>query len=101
MATIKIKREAGFADMLRSYTVVLDGRIVGKLRRGKEMVLDATSGQHELQLKIDWCRSQPVSFSLTDAQSSSFECGNNTKIVLAPFYLLFRPSHYLWLRPTA
>ena len=102
MATIRIKREVGFADFLRSYVVILDGQSVGKLKRGREMVLDTTPGTHTLQLKIDWCKSQAVSFSLAEAQSASFKCGNNIKMNnLALLYLILWPSQYLWLRPVA
>jgi hypothetical protein len=52
-----------------------------------------------LQLKIDWCKSNPVSFSIAEAESKAFECGNNAKIILSLLYLILWPSDYLWLRP--
>jgi len=98
MATIKIKRGSGYADMIRAYTVILDGKQVGTLRRGKEIVLHTAAGTHTLQVKIDWCSSNPVSFSIADAQSKSFACGNSTKAILAFLYVILWPSDYLWLR---
>jgi hypothetical protein len=99
MATITVKREAGYADMLRAYGVVLDGQKVGSLRRGQEIVLQTTAGTHTLHVTIDWCTSDSMSFSIEETQSKSFECGNNTKIFLAPLYILLWPDEYLWLRP--
>jgi len=101
MATIRIKRGAGYVDLVRAYTVVLDGRQVGTLRRGKEIVLHTPAGPHTLQVKIDWCSSKPISFSIAEEQSTSFECGNSTKAVLALLYVILWPSDYLWLRLAA
>jgi hypothetical protein len=99
MATIKVKRGSGYADMIRAYSIVLDGRQVGTLRRGQEIVLHAAAGAHTLQMKIDWCSSNPVSFSIAEEQSKSFECGNSTRAILALLYVILWPSDYLWLRP--
>jgi hypothetical protein len=69
MASITVKREWGFKDIVRAYTVVLDGQHVGNLRRGQEIALQTTAGTHELQLEIDWCSSKPVSFSIAETQT--------------------------------
>ena len=99
MATITVKRKWGFKDMVRAYTVVLDGQHVGSLRRGQEITLQTTAGTHELQLEIDWCSSKQVSFSIAETQTKSFECGNNVKVILALLYITLWRDDYLWLRP--
>jgi hypothetical protein len=99
MTTIHIRREAGWADFIRSYRVVLDGREVGRLKRGEGITLPTTAGTHTLQLEIDWCRSNAVSFSIEDGGSRTFECGNNPGPFLGLLYIVLWPSDYLWLRP--
>lgn len=51
---IRLRRDIGWTDKLRAYKVVLDHAIVGKIREGEEIEMDASPGKHELYLKIDW-----------------------------------------------
>ena len=62
-ARIKVRRvKAGFfeRDRLRSYVVLVDDRVSGQLRRGKEIVIDVPPGHHEVRIKIDWTGSPTV-----------------------------------------
>jgi len=54
VAMIRLRRDIGWTDKLRAYKVVLDHAIVGKIREGEEIEMDASPGKHELYLKIDW-----------------------------------------------
>lgn len=44
------------------YKVVLDGNIIGHIKNGEEKEFDIPEGNHDLFLKIDWCRSNVLSF---------------------------------------
>ena len=78
MATIKLIRKKAWGDILRSYAIILDGKKVGAIRHGKTCSLNCSTGQHSLQLKIDWCRSPEVFFEiLQDNDSLEFECQSN------------------------
>lgn len=57
MPTVTFKRPRQYADMLRAYSVVIDGVVVGTLRRGEELQRTVSPGRHEFQAKIDWCSS--------------------------------------------
>ena len=72
MATLKIIRESEFRDFLRAYVVVIDGEKVGKIRRGQTKEFPISSGQHELVLRIDWCGSRTIRFSVNDGDELSF-----------------------------
>jgi hypothetical protein len=52
-------------DGLRSYLVVLDGKPVAMVSRGKTLELPIARGRHEIFLKISWCRGPSIEF---DAQ---------------------------------
>jgi len=97
MATIKIKRGWQYNNLVRPYTVLLDGEWAGKIMNEDQIELQTTAGAHSVQLKIDWCRSNIVSFSIAADQAVTFECGS-VNVLVALFYVVFRPSHYLWLR---
>jgi hypothetical protein len=64
----------GYRDSLRSYTVWLDGQLVGKIRRGKTLAFSVVPGEHGLQLTVDWCSSRLQVVRLADAQTADFYC---------------------------
>jgi len=68
-ATLVIQREvAGRRDSARSFVVVVDGKKMGKLRSGDEIVLQVTPGKHRVQGRIDWAGSPKVEVDLTAGQ---------------------------------
>lgn len=99
MPTIHIRRGSGWADYLRRYVVMLDDREVGVLGRNQEIALPTAAGTHTLELRLDWCRSNAVSFTVGEGNSTTFECGNGPGPLLALVYIVLWPSRYLWLRP--
>lgn len=97
---VTIQRDSGYADRVRAYKVVLDGDVVGEIRNGQKLELDVAPGQHEMHLKIDWCRSNSVDF-IVDGDLVEFECGSSLrgrKLLLALLYVSVRRSQYIWLR---
>jgi hypothetical protein len=75
MASVEVKREfGGVTDHLRSYKVVLDGQVVGRLHPGESCFFDVVPGTHELFLKIDWGRSEKVNVKLAAGQTAKFCC---------------------------
>jgi hypothetical protein len=99
--TLSLKRDSGFADRLRDYRVLLDGREIGRIGNGEDKDFAVTSGHHQLVVKIDWCRSNIVTFDIAEDQSAKFICGSSltgTRRAFAIFYVFFAPWKYLWLR---
>lgn len=97
---IRIKRDSGYADRVRAYKIVLDGEVIGKIKNGQTVELDLQPGNHQLHMKIDWCRSNIVDFE-TNGSLIEFECGSNLrgmKLLLAIVYIIFLPSQYIWLK---
>ena len=97
---IRIKRDTGYADILRAYKVVLDGNVIGEIKNGQQVEFDVAPGKHHLNLKIDWCRSNIVDCE-ANQDTVEFECGSNlrgSKVLLAIVYVLFMRSKYIWLR---
>ena len=72
---IRLTRASGhYRDSLRSYTVWLDGQVVGKISPGKSLAFSVPPGEHGLQLTVDWCRSPLQVIRLADAQTADFYC---------------------------
>lgn len=76
-ATLVIQREvSGWRDSARSFVVVVDGKRVGTLRSGDEIVLQVTPGKHRVQGRIDWARSPKVEVDLTAGQRAVMRLGS-------------------------
>ncbi len=54
------RKRGGWRDRFRSYTVMIDEKEVGQVRRGQRLDLPITPGRHQVFLKIDWCKSPTV-----------------------------------------
>ena len=100
---ITINRDSGYVDRIRAYKVVLDGNVVGKIKNGQQIKLDVAPGNHQIYLKIDWCRSNTVEFEI-DEDIIDFECGSSLRgsKFWIPFveliYIISKRNQYIWLR---
>ncbi len=104
MATIKLRRDSGYADRLRAYHIVLDGEKVMKISNGESVEISVQPGRHELFLKIDWCRSNKIDFVISEGETKVFDGGSSLrgiKLLLAIVYITFLRNSYLWLREQA
>ncbi len=79
MASMRLSRNTSYKDFFRAYAVILDGNIVGKLRRGESKTFEIAAGRHELWLKIDWCESPRCQFTVDDDAHLEFRARSNPK----------------------
>lgn len=99
--TITISRDSGYADRLRDYRVLVDRIEEAGIGNGETKTLEVSPGEHELLLKIDWCRSNAVRFEISEDQTVKFSCGSSlrrSRPGLAIYYVLFARNQYLWLK---
>ena len=68
----RMRRPLG--DMLRTYTVVIDGNTVGDVRRGETRTFDVAPGRHEIHLEIDWAKSRNLELNLSSGDVASLAC---------------------------
>jgi len=103
MPTIRISRDSGYADRLRSYQVVVDGEVVGTVDDGGSAELEVPAGDHEVHLKLDFCRSKSVAITV-DEEGVDLACGSHMRgfrVAFAIFYILLFQSDYMWLAPAS
>jgi hypothetical protein len=100
LALLRIVRDSGYADRLRAYKVIVDGKTAGEIRNGEAKEIPISGGQHDLSLKIDWCGSKTIQFTVADGDVLTFDAKSNLrgpKLLAAPWYALFAWSSYLQL----
>ena len=96
-----MSRGSGYADRLRDYRVILDGQEIGRIGNGETKSFPVASGQHQLAVKIDWCSSNELTFSLSQDGSLAFQCDSRLRglrLLGAIYYVLFARKSYLWLK---
>ena len=71
---VVIRRETAYRDRLRKYKVLIDGNEVGHISAGDEERFPVTTGEHELQLKIDWKGSPALGFTAQPGSEARFVC---------------------------
>jgi len=98
MAILKVTRDAGYADLLRAYAVMLDGKKIGELKNGESKTFQISPGAHSISMKIDWCGSKTLQFQSAETDSSAFKVSSNLrgfKLLFIFWYILFDQSSYL------
>jgi len=98
---IRLIRRSAVADKLQVYKILIDSGEVDQIRDGQSISIPVSPGPHVVQLRMDWCRSNPVEFSATEGESIQFECGSSLggwRIVLAVLYITLLRNRYMWIR---
>jgi hypothetical protein len=79
MALLRIVRDSGHADRIRAYRVVVDGNTVGKIGDGETKEFPVSAGPHNLSIKIDWCGSKAVPFTVAEGEVLAFDAKSNLR----------------------
>ena len=98
MALLRIVRDSGYEDRVRAYKVIVDGKTAGEIRNGETKEFPVSSGQHEVSLKIDWCRSRVLPFTVAEGDSVTFDVQSSIrgrKVLAALWYTLFKRNSYI------
>jgi hypothetical protein len=89
----------GYTDRFRAYEIWIDGNLAGKIRRGERQRIEVAAGEHEVCLRIDWCRSPSVRVRLGIGESVELSAGPNAHPLAILYYLTFGRSRYIRLAP--
>ena len=92
-------RTSQYVNWLRSYSVYVDGKRVGRVRNGKTFECDVTPGHHEVWVKIDWAESLRLSREVQSGEQAIFFCGCHASAWSAVSSSLAGPGAYLFLIP--
>ena len=61
MSTLTVVRERVYwADLLRAYTLLVDGEAVGQIKQGETIKVEIPSKTVRVQMKIDWATSEEL-----------------------------------------
>jgi internalin A len=91
-AKLIVIRPRQFADMLRFYDIVVDGKRAASIRPGQKVELELAPGCHEISARLDWFGSRPVRIKVASQTEHHLEVGNNSLSDRLPLAILM-----LWI----
>ena len=99
-AKIKIFREKAYGDSFRKYKVFLNGKKVGEISEEETFLLSVEPGDHEIFLKIDWCRSPKMRVNIVEKETVEMVCHGRSSLEawFVLFYILLSPWKYIALK---
>lgn len=98
MPKVVLERDSGYADRIRKYRVLVDGTDVGAIGNGGRFEHELTPGPHTLQVRIDWAKTEVMSFDAGEGDARFFVRSGlrGWKVLLASLYMLM-PSKWIAL----
>ena len=95
--TIRFVRPSGYADRIRSYQMLVNGRDVGTIGNGKTLEVKAAPGAIRIEAKIDWAKARPLTVNTVPRQTVEVEVRNRWGVWLALWAITFGKDDYLLL----
>ena len=95
---IRIVRRSGYADMLRSYKILINGAAVGSIARNSVLDLAVPCGPLTIEARVDWGRSAPLAIEAVPGQKIEIEVANNWGALLGLWAVTFGYRSYLTLK---
>ncbi|MFC4099812.1 hypothetical protein [Paenibacillus xanthanilyticus] len=100
---IELTRSTQYANKIRHFVILIDGQDMGNIEDGGTRQIPLSPGDHEIELRIDWCGSGTIPFRLEANECVRFACDCRIQgwrlfnPFLGIYYILFQPSSYLRL----
>jgi len=97
-ATLRLRREVSpWRDKLRSYKILLDGKVIGTIANGATHDFTIVAGEHVVRLKIDWAGSPKMSFTVAAGEIAEFVCRAGGGAALGLLQSILTPGRYIQL----
>jgi len=80
--SLTLERGVEQTNYLRKYIVIIDNEVAGSISSGEAKHFKISPGSHDIQIKIDWCKTKPILFEISAGQNTYLCCGatyNNWK----------------------
>lgn len=102
MPQIEIIRSSEYANRLREIKILIDNQQVGSIANGKTTIFEVAEGNHAIQAKIDWGRSNIINITLGENEKKSFQMTSFAKhnplgTLAAIYYTIIASDRYLRL----
>jgi hypothetical protein len=97
MCTIRLVRPSLFVDRIRSYKILLNGKMAGSIGHDSAIEIAAPAGAITLEARIDWARSRPLTINTVPGERIEIEVRNHWGARLGLWAITFGKNSYLLL----
>jgi hypothetical protein len=98
--SLRIVRQGGYADRLRSYRILVNGAEAGTIAANSVLEINVPGGQTTIEARIDWAGSRPLTIQATAGGHIEIEVTNTYGAWAALWTITFGRKNYLVLRMT-
>jgi hypothetical protein len=89
MSTLKISSKRELLNILRSYKVYVDGKLVGKVQNGKIQNFELEPGSHKVYAKLDFFKSNEIEILINENEVTEINLkGSDFIIGAVTFYII-------------
>jgi hypothetical protein len=96
--SITIAREKRYNAVYRNFQIIIDGVKVGEIGPGETRHFRVAPGSHTVEVKIDWCRSPPLSVAKNLDANLPLRCGTTHEGLGAIYTAFFKTRDYAYVR---
>ncbi|MBU3107729.1 hypothetical protein [Clostridium gasigenes] len=99
MSKIIIYRTSQYTNNMRNYEIYVDGQKINTISDSEKKTIEVSKGNHEIYMKIDWCKSKKLNINFTEEQEVKLKCGSKIegrRRFLALLYI-FVPNKCVYL----
>lgn len=107
-AILEVTRPRSISNLLRGYSILIDGRKLDKLKAGETKRYSVPAGRHQINIALDLFKGKPLTLDLHPGETLVLECGDKGPQTLGAafsirslgdsFRSMLSPSDYLSIR---
>ena len=97
MTVLVIRRRASSQDREYPYRVMVDGRQRAEVGDDSTVQIGVTPGEHRVSLRVKWCGSRELPFTIQPGEIVRMECRPNVRPLLALLYITLWRNRYIAL----
>lgn len=100
MTSLTVFRKSEYIGKAREYKIILDEENIETIKSGEFIEIPVKPGSHELYLKVDWCQSNKIFFTIEQGGKLNVQCrfrGDWYNMICFLYYTLFKYKEYLLL----
>jgi hypothetical protein len=97
VTVLVVRRLPGSQDREYPYRVLVDGRQRAEVGNDSTVQIGLTPGEHRVELRVKWCGSREMPFTIQPGEIVRMECRPNVRPLLALLYITLWRNRYISL----
>jgi hypothetical protein len=95
VTVLVVRRVPSAKDREYPYRVLVDGRQRAEIGDDATVQVGVTPGEHRVRLRVKWCGSRELPFTIQPGEIVRVECRPNAKALLSLLYITIWRNDYI------